>query len=436
MTLTILASAWLLCSSLAGADDPGTIDCRAGRQCAAIAAELKTLGTPPTRIIIMPARYRELLASADGLKKTGILGVEWEGGQFKTSADDLGLYLVVPWLAAKFGVSVARAYDLLCVVAIIASCIAGMVGFLYLTSSLWPRVVAVFAVLLTSLLAVSVGDVYLTLGVMPVALVPWILVASRRGSLWLTLVIGMAAGALSVVADSVRSGAGIILLIFLTIVWVFSRTTSVRVRMSGLAAAALGFVVVWAGFQVIVARRDAFLLSHSSQITLRTRHTFWHSVYIGLGYLNNSEVPAYKDEVAVARVCLVDRNSDFYSPAYEQVLKSATVQIARNRPGLIIRELAHKALVEFTYILLFANIGWIAFFTRRIVWPIDLAFLAAIAINALYGLLTVPLRTYLFGMIAYSALFGATSVILAVNEAKERQPTSSDVPTPQGVGIA
>lgn len=409
----LAAVAFLSSSTYAPADDPDLTHCRAWQQSQANAGDLKAMGTPPARIAIMPTRYRELLHAEAGLEKTSVPGVELANGQFTDSKDDLGLFLIVPWLALRLGLPIAHAYDLFCGMVIAAGCISGIVGFLFVTSRLWARVVAIASVTLTSLLALIQGDVYLVLGMVPVALVPWILLLVRRASLWRAILTGFTTGALAVIANSVRSGTGVILLVFLALVWGFSRAAPFRIRVSGLGAAILGFVMVWGALQNTIAKRDTFLLTYSPQVALSRHHPFWHSVYIGLGYVKNPEVPVYKDEVGVAKVCSVDPTADFVSPAYEHVLKSATLQIARGHPGLIIREVATKALVELAYVLIFVNIGWIAFFRRPVCWSIDFAFFTAIAMNALFGILIIPLKTYLFGMIAYSALFGATSVILA-----------------------
>src|ERR1039457_4969198 len=111
MPVVLLALTFLLSGMIVGADDTDVGSCRAWQQCEGNAAKLKAMGPPPTRIVIMPARYYELLNSEAGLKKTGIPGVELEDGQFTTTPDDLGLYLAVPLLALKLGVPIALAYD-------------------------------------------------------------------------------------------------------------------------------------------------------------------------------------------------------------------------------------------------------------------------------------------------------------------------------------
>src|SRR5689334_7318960 len=77
---------------------PDLANCRSWQQSQGIAAELAAMGPPPTRIRIMPARYRDLVNSEAGLEKTHVLGVELDNGRVSTTIDDLGLYLIVPWL--------------------------------------------------------------------------------------------------------------------------------------------------------------------------------------------------------------------------------------------------------------------------------------------------------------------------------------------------
>jgi hypothetical protein len=89
------------------------------------------------------------------------------------------------------------------------------------------------------------------------------------------------------------------------------------------------------------------------------------------------------------------------------------LQLARARPALVICNLLAKLPVVLGYVLIFGNIGWLAFLRRPVVWAVDLALFAVIAFNSMFGLLVVPRLGYLFGMIASAALFGAISFMLA-----------------------
>jgi hypothetical protein len=408
---------------------PDLANCRSWQQSQGIAAELAAMGPPPTRIRIMPARYRDLVNSEAGLEKTHVLGVELDNGRVSTTIDDLGLYLIVPWLALKLGLPLNTSYDLFIVLLSAASFISGVSGFLRLTSALWPRLVATTALALVSILAaVRVGDVYVAMGALPVALVPWILVAARRRSLPLFLEVGAIAGAMAATANVVRSQSGTSLLLFLVVAWALGANVPARIRLAGVGAAFLGLGLGWAAFRTVVAKRDALLAAQGvNSLLLRHGHPFWHSVYVGLGYVRNDAVPEYRDEVGIAKVCSMDPRAGFVSTEYERDLRSATWQLARARPTLVIHNLLAKAAVILFYVLVFGNIGWIALFRRPLALEVDLAFLVAMAFDSLFGLLVAPYLGYLFGMISYAALFGAVSFMLAAESGGRASIVSNEV---------
>ena len=409
---------------VAAPDSTGLTQCRAWQESQSVAAKLSAMGPPPTRIRIMGARYLDLLRAEAGLKKTNLLGVGLDNGQWTLTTDDVGVYIILPWLAHELGLPIKSAYDLLFSFLIVACFVSGTLGFVTLTPARRPRLVGVAALAVVSLLAFRVGDVYILLGMLPVALVPWILVGVRSGTSLSLLIVGAISGAAAATSDFVRAGSGTILLVFLTLALVLGKSVRPKVKLAGAAATVVCFAIVWGAFMHLVAQRDAFLLAQTSdESLLRFRHPFWHSAYIGLGYAKNDLVPAYWDGIGVARVCSERPSADYLSQDYESVLRNATEQLVWHHPEIIVRNLAKKTLVVALIVLLCGNIGWLAFLRRPIVWPIDLAFFAAMAANSLYGLLVVPYVTYLFGLISYSALFGATSVMLQSENAEARSPS-------------
>jgi hypothetical protein len=408
------------------AQEPSILaECRAWQETQAVAAKLTTMGRPPTRIRIMPARYLDLVRAEAGLEKTNLLGLGLDGGQWTPTTDDIGIYIIVPWLAHGLGLPIRWAYDLFFGLLITVSFVSGTIGFLTLTPAWWPRLVGVVALTIVSLLAFWVGDVYILLGMIPVALVPWILLAARHSALLPLATVGGISGVVAAASNSVRAGSGTILLIFLTVVALaFGKSLRPKARLAGMVTAAICFTIVWAALMHLVVERDTFLRAHAfSESLLRSRHPFWHSVYDGFAYAKNDVVPAYRDEVGVARVCSESPSMDYLSQDYERVLRNATEQLVRQHPGIIVRNLAKKALVLGLFVLVCGNIGWLAFLRRPTVWSIDLAFFAAMAANSLYGILVIPYATYLFGLISYSALFGATSVMLQSENAEAQSPS-------------
>jgi hypothetical protein len=156
-------------------------------------------------------------------------------------------------------------------------------------------------------------------------------------------------------------------------------------------------------------------------------------LYAGLGYVSNREVPIYGDEIAVAKVCTIDPNADYASPAYERVLRTATLELMRTQPALIGRNLLRKARRVLSYLLLFGSIGWISLLFRPLVWKVDSAFFAAMAMNSAAGLLVIPSQRYLFGLITYAVLFSAMSFLLAFERSTD---TLDATRRPPDAGVA
>ncbi len=390
--------------------------CRSWKEANATVAAALALGPPPTRIGLMPVRYLALVEAEAGLKKTHVSGVGLEHGQFvpATVEDDSGLSLSVPWLADKLGLSVARAYDLFFELMIAFSFVSGVLGLFALTPARWPRLLGLAALTLTLALACRTGDVYIITAAVPIALVPWILAALSRSSMPVWLVIGALAGAMSAFSNVMRSQSGTSLLLFLGLAWGLSTKLPFRLRLAGCGSALLSCALVSAVFLNVIARRDTFLRVHGAYGSHRPpQHPFWHPLYLGLRYTSSDSLKEYRDDAAIAKVCSVDPYAGFVSQEYEHILRNATFETIHARPALVVRNLFWKAAVLLGYLLIFGNIGWLALLRRSMVWPIDPAFFVAIGFNSLFGLLVAPVRPYLLGLIAYAALYGVTSSMLA-----------------------
>jgi hypothetical protein len=64
----------------------------------------------------------------------------------------------------------------------------------------------------------------------------------------------------------------------------------------------VGFVLPLLYMQHVMDTRDAFLKAHQPNYhPVLRQHPFWHTVYIGLGYLSNDYGLAYKDIVAAKK---------------------------------------------------------------------------------------------------------------------------------------
>src|ERR1039457_4686809 len=245
--------------------------CRSWQQVEAFSSQYKVNWPPLTHFRITPVRWTELVTAARGLRSTNIAG------------DDPGLSLAVPWLAPELHLRLNFAYDLFSAALLTIGFAASALGFLALTPALKPRLVAIAALAGVVLLAAHIGAVYVILGMLPLAFVFWVILAPRRRSLLLFIVVGAAVGLASPLANLVRSHSGTCLLLFVVVIWGLAHGTPTAPRLVGLGTVALCFMLSWAFCTKVLAVRDLlFLRNHITKATvINQKHAFWHSVYIG-----------------------------------------------------------------------------------------------------------------------------------------------------------
>ena len=318
----------------------------------------------PTFFRLLPARYEQLLQGANAPN------------------DDPGLYLLVPKVAAWFHLSIAHAYDLTLGVLILAAVLIGACAIR--KGTLRSIVFFALAVVLTSI----VGDVYAFEALPALAGIPWLLRFSDdpKRLAWLAIAVSLFAGLCGVF----RSQAGLPYMAMI-VVLIFSRLPKIK-------AAALC---------VLLAVLYLAPVAYTRRLYPNFHHPFWHSVYIGLGWIHNSEVARYRDEVGFAKVKSIDPAAVPCSPRYEAVLRHEVIWIAEHKPWIIAENLLAKlALVGIA-------IGLILLPVRR--W--NPAFVAAIALGALPAILVTPNPKYILGALCCACLYAGSTYPL-----QETQP--------------
>jgi hypothetical protein len=146
------------------------------------------------------------------------------------------------------------------------------------------------------------------------------------------------------------------------------------------------------------------------------QHPFWHTVYIGLGYLSNDYGLAYKDIVAAKKAHELAPDAPYCSPEYETALKTAVIDLLRKDPVFVVGTLLAKFGAVLVYFLFAANFGLLAAIRYPKSWAVEVAFVAGLAFNALFGLVAVPRLSYLEGFIAFAMLYGVISLDVALQK--------------------
>jgi len=391
------------------------------------AAVTDTLSVP-TAIPLMPARYAELQAAFDsyaqGLPPL-VAATQTDSGTVYRAlgmTDDAGLYYLLPKLAHLFHLAPSEAWTVWFFAILILSFGVGIYGTMHLLKTLPAKILYFIELSFLGALIIKRGDIYQIAPCLALAAVPLLLqnLCSERGdrALWRDAAALGTAGFIFGLAHLVRSHSATGLMLFVIILLLFG--TAVRAwhkRLLLVAMVLVGFVLPLLYMQHVMDTRDAFLKAHQPNYhPVLRQHPFWHTVYIGLGYLSNDYGLAYKDIVAAKKAHELAPDVLLNSPQYEAVLKTAVIELLRKAPVFVAETLVAKFGVVLIYFLLAANLGILAAIRYPKPWSVEVAFGVAIAFNALFGLLAVPRLAYLEGFIAFAMLYGVISLDVALQK--------------------
>ncbi len=273
--------------------------------------------------------------------------VGFDGHAFKPAGftDDVGIYYIVPRIATWLELDLERSVDVFLGSMVLLSLVACM-GGMFLLYRRWSVRFVVFLMLAgVSMVALNVGDVYLVNSSVVIAMVPWCVYLHRRESLsaW-HLLAGLPAGILIGTANFLRSHSGTAVLVFL-LALVLSRPRADRTKNALLAAVVLlGILLSSMPFRIAVRERDRFLERNAPGYgTVVARHPFWHSIYIGFGYLSNEYGIRFDDAVAARKVREISPKAAYVSAEYERILRGETFHLALRHPLFVLRTIFAKA---------------------------------------------------------------------------------------------
>lgn len=325
--------------------------------------------------------------------------------------DDQGLYLYVPWLANVLGWH--DPVNLLRWIALVALALPIWL-FPWMVRTITGSTLAALAspfALLIGLWLMPLSDIYWVATWVVLLLVPLLLIIDRR---WprhgLPALCGLLV--LASVATSIRSQAGLPVLIGAALV-VLRRPWSRWARGGAVVLCVVAYLSV--GSFGIAAARDV----RSSQLGGRwtmagetgSSHPFWHSTYIGLGFLPNKWDIHYFDDIAYRDVLRVDPKAKFLGPAYSRILRERYFHLLGEDPGYAAKVYGAKLLVALRpavpALLVLVLIGpWLLLVDpRRRRWRRDALFVGAAALVGLLApLIATPYSAYLLGWLPAALL--------------------------------
>lgn len=264
------------------------------------------------------------------------------------------------------------------------------------------------------------------LAVLPVLM----LVVARRWRGW-SAAACIAAGVVASYASSIRSEAGLGVAIAALGV-VLLHAPEWRRRLLVGAAVVLAYLSIRPlTINALQAYRDheirAYIRTHSIwHESSSTGHPFWHSAYIGLGYLPNRWGIFWSDASAADYVHRVDPKAPYLSARYSSILEHRYFTILREDPGFVLRTYAKKAAIELNQALGHFVLGLILLpplllfgSRRRLLRRWVLIVLPTLVIGFLPPVLTLP-GVYGLGFIGAVGLLALLGTCAALAVAQNR----------------
>jgi hypothetical protein len=361
-----------------------------------------------TTIPMMRDRYREANEAISGWNEAGVPLVGRLDGRWEPvpCGDDTGIFYLVPLLARTTGWSADRSLDSFLFGVLGVSAITGMAGLWLTASGLLQRVIAVVPISVGEYLSYKVGDVYLIQGAVVLMLTPWLVYSLKAGVIpRRRFLIVFLSGFILGLAQWMRTPASspvVVLFLILLCSSLLQRSQKVLLALTLIA----GMILPLQYARIPLHQRDRFLAAHQPGYRPPlNHHLFWHTAYLGLGYLTNPFVKEWRDGLAVEYVQAIDPAAIYGGEEYEALLRAQVEDIVHRHPKFILDTMAAKCGVLACMLLLSINIGFAAAIAKPKPPGTEMAFWLAMATAAAPGIIAVPAAPYVLGMITLALCY-------------------------------
>jgi hypothetical protein len=364
---------------------------------------------------IVPSRHADLEQTIAGYERSKTPLVAFDGKQFLPAGftDDPGLYYFVPAMGRIFHTSLDASISLFYLSILAFAFVFGAWGFTLILSG-WPsRMIGIGWLLIVAILVYKIGDLYLFEFALPAVLVPWSLwwvCGQPNRSVAGSGLFLFASGSLVATAQFLRLSAGPPAIAFTVILLLFRLHASPKWRLAGLSLLLAGFLLPCAYFGHLASQRDQFLVNRSAEFAMdSSRHHFWHSAYMGLGFLRNDYVQGSCDDFNKEKVRTISPTAGYLSRDYDRILEREALATVRQHPLFALFTFASKLGIVATIVIVFANFGLLLI--KRRSRALQITLWAPLLVSAIPLLIVLPLKLYFVGVIAYSTMLGILAAL-------------------------
>jgi hypothetical protein len=362
----------------------------------------------------MSSRFIHLQKNLAGLLKTGIPLIEFDGQNILPSLtfDDLGIYIIIPQISKLLNTPIQQSINLFFYGMATISFFVGIIGWHKVYTSRINQLIAFVAVALLTYKALRIGDVYLAYFFCVNTLTPWaIYYAQKKHYDNYFLLFLFFSGFLISFFHYIRAFSGLGVLFFLIFLFVTSLSLTRKQWMQSILALIIGSAIPVISFNSIYNQSLEFS-KKSLPITPEKNHVFWHSIYLGFGFLQifNPGI-IYNDDAGVAKAQEIDPAVSLEkTKEYEAIIKNEVIKIIKNHWHFFILTIFAKLGILFMYFLEFANLGFFLALLFRKKWNLELSFFIALSFYGLFPLLTIPYPEYSLGFISCATMYGIISI--------------------------
>ena len=288
-----------------------------------------------------------------------------------------------------------------------------MCGLVFIASMVWKQ-----------------GDLYMMgpcamLAVLPMALLLLRREAGREGR-WRRLQFPLClflAGALLGTSHFIRSHSGTSAALFIvTAIWLMG---AIRWRRKTVLTTALlaGTLIPAVFFSFQLNRRDLVLAQlNPDYLPSARQHPLWHSVYCGLGYLQNGYGFQWYDGTAIERVRRDAPEAAFCSKEYEATLRTAVFDLYRTDSAFVVRTVFAKVGMLLFFLLRYASLGIVCLGLLKGRRNLQVAFVVAIAFESLFSIIALPAGGYVLGFCSMAILAAVMSLAQLIDDCDDAEP--------------
>lgn len=366
-------------------------------------------------------RYVDVQKVVAGFKQTGIPLVMSDGATampYDTQgADDIGIYLFIPKLARLFNLTADQAIAFFFYGIFAFSLFLTIVGFFLLYKTVLQRTIALVATISIFTLALKINDVYIISHLLAFGCIPLFIYCCKKNHEWMITILflmGIAVG----FGNYLRAHAGWGIFIFMAIVLMLYSPFTRFKRSACFLALLMGMGTATGYIYYNYYQYHRYAAEHFAQLPVTTpHHTFWHTLYVGLGFVGPFSEIRWADDCGHAKAKEIDPTitgaRDYDN--IEKALRTEFLRMVVHQPFFIGAIMFAKLGTLFFFLLKCAHLFFLAILYRLLYrWSqldlFDGAFMLLIAFNSLYPLVAIPITEYSIGFISATLLYGITVV--------------------------